>query len=291
MSKSLQFDDSITCIAMIAGRRLKAPDGRKIENIIKNAVKNEPKTTGFFHGNSCGKYDHIIEFKNPTAKIARYILNQIRAELSSKLPKTRRISTSVFLGSEIGLGSDSLSHIDYEKPIRTYTLLRSDRNRLPEMAELAEKLNRGSESGQNNLTLKLVWTDSVFVLLIISACSLWKALRMAKSFIASLGAVECSTIAALRYGKEDVIDNSFIDLHGLVFAKLRNLSPLLISHQNDFLPMAANLGVQPLRLGDYDRCLFTKKPNLADVIEATRQLKKDNPRKLLNTSTILFTGD
>lgn len=275
------------------GRKLHTPDGKVIERVVKRVINKAPHTKSYFHGNACGKYDHIIEFRNPTAKVARYLLNSIRRSMIQELPRGRKLSTSVVLGTEVGPISGSFSpDEDYEKPIRLYSFLRAHGNQLHQFVELTTKLNAhaGSYFGLDELKLRLIWTDSAFCVMTLSAYDVKNALIMVRHFVEKAKNIESSTVASLRYGREDVIKNFKLpDLYGIIFAKLRTLTPLRINHQTDFFSFAANLGLQPLSLGDYDRCLLTKKPTLAEIMEVSRKLKGDNPQRLLHTATILLS--
>jgi hypothetical protein len=273
---------------LISGRKLHSPDGQTIEGIVKYAIKKNSKN--YFHGNCCGKYDHIIEFKDRTAKAARYIANLIRRETLRKLPRSRAFTTGIVLGSEVTLRGQPVDSQDYEAPIRTYSFIRSQGNRLPEFVELARKLNLSLE--QERVKMRLVWTDSVFSILIATAYDLRACTSVARSFVQRAQGIESSTIAALRYGQRDSKSTTKEKGPcGLIFAKLKGFKPLMISQKEDFVNVASQYGLQPLRLGDYDRCLVSPKNTLSDILNSTRRLKKDNPRNLLQTSTILLTDE
>lgn len=293
MSAQICFDNQSTCIVLITGRKLHAPDGKKIENTVKEVISKDPYTNSYFHGNSCGKYDHIMEFKNPTAKVARYLMNSIRRSMVEKLPKSRRLATSVVLGTEVGPSGCKFSFgEDFERSIRLYTFLRAQGNQLPFFVKTITDLNAYANIhfGSGN-RVRLIWTDSVFAVMTISTDILRNALLLSKRFLEKAKNVDSSTIASLRYGQDDATKNlNLSDLYGLVFVKLKNISRLRIKKRTDFLPFAADLGLQPFSLGDYDKCLLTKKQTLADIMEVTRQLKIDNRRKLLHTATILLSG-
>jgi len=283
----IRFDEDSICIMLISGRRLHTPDGQTIEGIVKHATR---KKTNYFHGNCCGKYDHIIEFKERTAKAARYIANLIRRETLKKLPKSRAFTTGIVLGSEVTLRGQPAETQDYEAPIRTYSFIRGQGNRLPEFAKLVRKLNLSMT--QERVKLRLLWTDSVFSVLIVTAYNLRACTSAARSFVQGVQKIESSTMAALRYGQKDLKSTTTEKgLCGLIFAKLKGFGPLIISQKEDFINVAPQYGLQPLRLGDYDRCLISPKNTLSDILNSTRILKKDNPQNLLQTSTILLSDE
>lgn len=196
------------------------------------------------------------------------------------------------LGSEVTIRGQSVESEDYKAPVRTYSFLRGQGNRLPEFAELAKEANLSLQ--QERVKMKLIWTDSVFSILVVTAHDIAACTSAVRSFIGRAKKVESSTIAALRYGQKDLkpagTEGSLNSkgICGLIFAKLKDLKPLKISQKQDFLSVADGYGLQPLRLGDYDRCLVTSKNTLSDILESTRKLKKDNPQNLLQTSTILL---
>jgi hypothetical protein len=176
-----------------------------IERVVKRVINKAPDTKSYFHGNACGRYDHIIEFRNPTAKVARYLLNSIRRSIIQELPRSRKLSTSVVLGTEVGpIGGSFSSDEDYDKPIRLYSFLRAHGNRLHQFVELTTKMNAYARSyfGPDELELKLIWTDSVFCVLILSAYNVKNALTMTRHFVEKAKNIESSTVASLRYGKE-----------------------------------------------------------------------------------------
>lgn len=285
---SIKFGDEADCIMLISGHNLRPPDGMEIKRLVKEILQE--RKVDFFYGNLFGRFDLVVEFSIQSPKIATYLAGKIQKEVVKKLPKSKKICSTMVLANPISRVSHGTLERNYNEPIRAYVLLRMRKDYLKELDEIVKKVkNTFSPKSE----IRLMWTSSLFHLLIVSSPCFDRFLEKLRMFrsMAKGFYEETASYIALKYGSQDGKDlenskHQHILKTALVFVKLEMEGKLELV-EGDFSEISPSYGPLARRLGGYDRFLLMRKRNLHEIINVVNRLRDVNDDLIFHTSTLL----
>lgn len=284
----IEFLDEYNCIMLISGMNLRTLDGQEIERIVGQTLKG--KTNGFFFGNLFGRFDLVVEFTEKSAKIAMNLAGNIQGEVIKALPG-RKICSTLVLGTMIlSRSSEMVYSKDYNEAVRVYVFVRTRKGNLAELEGVVREINSIKPL---RAKIRLMWTDSLYQLLVVSGPCLDVVLNKTREFREKADGLyeETSSYVSLRYNDQDGKDPQDDHTHrakcALIFVKLKKIGKLKLGDR-DLIELSAGYGFQPRRLGGYDKILAIRKDTLFDIMNTVNTIREQNDDLVFHTSTLLF---